>query len=84
MFGHVLWMTEKVAAQESWDFAEVGSSTYKVRRGHDCKNLLDMLQVEPWNTGLEALRSDKRLRELGTLTKERSKCHQIKNDWIVL
>ena len=80
MFGHVLRMPEDTPAQKALEFAIVGSSKYKARKGRHCTNLLSLLRADLKDAGLGTLRTAKKLKELRMLARNKMQWTQMKKD----
>jgi hypothetical protein len=80
MFYHVLRMPEDTPAQRALDFAVIGASKYKARRGRHTTNLLSLLRSDLKEFGLGTLKTRKRLGELRTLAVDKTQWPKAKRD----
>ena len=80
MFGHVLRMPTDPPAQKALEFAVVGATKYKARKGRHCSNLLSLLRSDLKDAGLGTLKTGQKLKELRMLAKDKAQWIKLKKD----
>jgi len=80
MFYLVLPMPVDTPAQRALDFAVIGASKYKARRGRHTTNLLSLLRSDLKEYGLGTLKTRKRLGELRRLALDKTHWPKAKRD----
>ncbi|KAI8519244.1 hypothetical protein Bbelb_025010 [Branchiostoma belcheri] len=80
LFGHILRMLQDTPAQKALEFSFLRSKRYKARRGRHCINLFSQLKGDLKCRGLEPPTTEKKLKELRELARQKTRWKEMKKD----